>query len=158
VTVIVYRNSNDKKGDFVRKYSVVAITLLCFCGMAVAAHAQEEGTMVVTVPFEFVAGHKTLPAGIYTVGRAAPDTNSPLIISDRNHSSFLLPAAFDDTPADDVRLSFEHVGNTYLLSQVKTQIGTYTFVGDPTAGLAKLARMRPHDSTKNSMTTASGSQ
>jgi len=143
----------------VKKYFVVAVSLLCFCGMAVAKHAQEAGKVAVNVPFEFIAGTRTLPAGTYTVSRISSDTNSPLIISDRNHSSLLLPAAFDGFPVDDVRLSFEHVGDTYLLSEVKTQIGTYTIARGPaTASLAKLARMRPRDSATNSMTTSSGSQ
>jgi hypothetical protein len=143
----------------VTKYSAVVISLLCLCGMVVAAQAQNEGAIVVTVPFEFVAGSTTLPAGEYTVTRNSSDTNSPLLISDHSHSLFLLPVAFDDTAADDVGLSFEHVGDTYLLKEVKTQIGTYTIdKGPTTASLAKAARMKPHDSTKSSMTSSSGSQ
>jgi hypothetical protein len=143
----------------VNKYSAVAISLLCLCGMVVAAQAQNEGAIVVTVPFEFVAGSTTLPAGKYTVKRNSADTNSPLLISDHSHGAFLQAAAFDGTPADDARLSFERVGDAYLLKEVKTQIGTYTVArGRGTASLAKVARMKPHDSTKSSMTSASGSQ
>jgi hypothetical protein len=143
----------------VNKYSAVAIGLLCLCGIVVAAQAQSEGAIVVTVPFEFVAGSTTLPAGTYTVKRNSADTNSPLLIFDHSHGAFLQPAAFDDTTADDARLSFERVGGTYLLKEVKTQIGTYTVARGPaTASLAKVARMKPHDSTKSSMTSSSGSQ
>src|SRR6266566_4045585 len=131
------------KGEFVQKHSVVAISLLCLCGMVIAAQAQDEGAVVVTVPFEFIAGSTTLPAGTYTVTRNSADTNSLLVISDHSHGLFLLPAAFDDTPADDVRLSFEPVGDTYLLKEVKTQIGTYTIDRGPTtASLAKVTRMK----------------
>ena len=140
-----------------KKY-FVAVSLLCLWGMAVAAHAQEAGKIAVNVPFEFIAGTRTLPAGTYTVSRTSSDTNSPLIISDRKHSSLLLPAAFDDTPADNIRLSFEHVGDAYLLSEVATQIGTYTIATDPaSASLAKLAKMKTHDDMKSGMTSASGS-
>ena len=140
-----------------KKYFVVAVSLLCFCGMAVAAHAQEAGKVAVNVPFEFIAGTRRLPAGTYTVSRTSSDTNSPLTISDRNHSALLLPAAFDDTPADNIRLSFEHVGDAYLLSEVATQIGTYTIRRPAFAGLAKLAKMKTHDNMKSGMTSASGS-
>jgi hypothetical protein len=147
------------KGEFVNKYSAVAISLLCLYGMVVTAQAQDSGAVVVTVPFEFVAGSTTLPAGTYTVKRSSADTNSPLLIFDHSHGAFLQPTAFDGAPADHVRLSFEHMGDTYLLKQVKTQIGTYTVArGAATASMAKVTRMKPHDSTKSSMTSSSGSQ
>ena len=34
-------------------------------------------------------------------------------------------------PVDDVCLSFERVGDTYLLSEVKAQVGTYTIAKRP---------------------------
>ena len=74
-----------------KKYSAVAVTLLVCCGMALTAHAQQEGKVVVTVPCEFIAGSKTLPAGTYTIGRLSLDTGSPLLISNRTNSSFVLP-------------------------------------------------------------------
>jgi hypothetical protein len=142
----------------VKKYSIVAVTLLFCCGIALTAHAQEEGKVVVTVPFEFIAGSKTLPAGTYTIGRLSLDTRSPLVISSRTNGSVVLPGAFDGTPADNSRLSFEHVGETYLLSEVATEIGTYTIVTGPAAAsLSRLANMKSHDSMK-SETSASGSQ
>ena len=90
-----------------------------------------------TVPLEFIAGSITLSAGTYTVTRNSADTNSdsPLVISAHSHSSLLQPAAFDGSPVDDVCLSFERVGDTYLLSEVKAQVGTYT--------IAKRARLLP---------------
>jgi len=66
----------------VNKYPAVAISLLCLCGMVVAAQAQNEGAIVVNVPFEFVAGSTTLPAGKYKVTRNSAD-NSLLLISDQ---------------------------------------------------------------------------
>ena len=141
-----------------KKYSVVAVTLLFCCGMALTAHAQEEGKVVVTVPFEFMAGSKALPAGTYTISRLSLDTRSPLVISSRTDSALVLPAAFDDAAGDKVRLSFEHVGETYLLSGVATETGTYTIATGPAAAsLSRLAKMKSHDSMKSD-TSASGSQ
>lgn len=141
------------------KYSAVAISLLCLCGMVVAAQAQDEGAIVVTVPFEFVAGSTTLPAGTYTVTRNSADTNSPLLISNRSRGAFLRPAAFDSAPVDNARLSFEHLGDAYVLSQVKTPIGAYTIAtGGTIANLTKIAKVKTHDSMKSGMTSASGGQ
>ena len=79
-----------------KKYLVVAVTLLVCCGMALAAHAQDAGTVVVNVPFEFMAGSQTLPAGTYTIRRAFAETSSALLISGGGtHGLFVLPAAFD---------------------------------------------------------------
>jgi len=142
-----------------RKYSAVAVTLLVCCGMALTAHAQQEGKVVVTVPCEFIAGSKTLPAGTYTIGRLSLDTGSPLLISNRTNSSFVLPAVFDGAAGDKVRLSFEHVGETYLLSGVTTEAGTYTIATGPaTASLSRLAKMKSHDSMKSDASASAGSQ
>ena len=141
-----------------KKYSVVALTLVLCCGMALAAHAQDAGRVVVTVPFEFIAGGQTLPAGTYTIGKAFSETSSALIISSGAHASFVLPAAFDNATGDKVQLSFEHVGETYLLSGVTTETGTYTIATGPAvASLSKLAKMKSHDSMKSG-SSASGSQ
>jgi len=141
-----------------KKFSAVAVTLLVCCGLALTAHAQEEGKVVVTVPFEFMAGGQTLPAGTYTIGKISSDIRSPLVISSRNHSSLVLPAAFDDAAGNKVQLSFERVGETHLLSAVATEAGTYTIATGPAvARLSRSAKMKSHDSMKND-TSASGSQ
>jgi hypothetical protein len=127
----------------VNKYSIFALVLLAFAGTVVIAHAQEEGKVVVSVPFSFFAGTKMLPAGKYTVSRTASDTNSPLIIYGNGNSALVLPVAFDDAPVDDLRLSFARVGDAYLLSEVKTQIGTYSIgTGREAATLTRLAQTK----------------
>ncbi len=141
-----------------KKYSVVAVMLLFCCGMALTAHAQAEGKVVVTVPFEFMAGGQTLPAGTYTIGRAFPETSSALLISGGTHGLFALPAAFDGGAGNKVQLSFEDVGGTHLLSAVTTEAGTYTIATGPAAAsLSRLAKMKSHDSMKSD-SSASGSQ
>ena len=146
------------KEKFMKKYSVVAVTLLVCCGMALNAHAQDAGRVVVTVPFEFTAGGQTLPAGTYTIGKASSDARSPLVMSSRSHSALVLPAAFDNATGNKVQLSFERVGDTHLLSAVTTEAGTYTIAtGQAEASLSRLAKMKSHDSMKND-TSASGSE
>ena len=125
------------------KYSIFALVLLAFAGTVVVAHAQEEGKVVVSVPFDFFAGTKMLPAGKYTVSRSSSDTNSPLIIYGNGNSVLVLPVAFDDVPADNLRFNFDHVGGAYLLSEVKTQIGTYSIgTSREAATLTRLAQAK----------------
>jgi len=127
----------------VNKYSIFALVLLAFAGTVVVAHAQEEGKVVVSVPFDFFAGTKMLPAGKYTVSRSSSDTNSPLIIYGNGNSVLVLPVAFDDVPADNLRFNFDHVGGAYLLSEVKTQIGTYSIgTSREAATLTRLAQAK----------------
>lgn len=48
--------------------------------LAAAAVAQVSHAVVVSVPFDFVAGEKRMPAGRYTVSRVRSDAESALLI------------------------------------------------------------------------------
>ena len=52
-----------KKLNYVR----ILVAVVGILGLGLAAEAEVRGEIVVTLPFEFVAGGKTLPAGTYTV-------------------------------------------------------------------------------------------
>jgi hypothetical protein len=110
----------------VKKYSMLAFTLIIALGLGSRANAQGEERVVVNVPFEFFAGGKMLPAGSYTISSLSSDNTSSLVIASRSDGAFVLPAAFDDVPVENVQLSFDHIGGAYLLSAVKTRIGTYS--------------------------------
>jgi hypothetical protein len=105
----------------------VVLTLTCLLGVGISAHAQDTEGVRVKVPFEFVAGGKTLPAGTYTIGRLSLEAYSGIAISGYGHGALVLPIAVDGTPAGQPKLSFEHVGGKYFLSQVDTAGGIYTF-------------------------------
>jgi hypothetical protein len=94
-------------------------------GVSVSAHAEDINRVKVTVPFDFVAGGQTLPAGTYSVSRIADQSYSALAIRNDNNSVFVLPVVFDGVSADNAKLTFEHVGNKYLLSKVETIGGAY---------------------------------
>ena len=61
-------------------YSPVVLTVTCLLGLGMSARAQDVDKVTVNVPFEFVAGGQTLPAGTYTVSRVSDQTSSPLVI------------------------------------------------------------------------------
>ncbi len=52
-----------------RQYLTVLSTLICVLGLGLGARAQEEGTVVARVPYDFVVGGRVLPAGSYRVSR-----------------------------------------------------------------------------------------
>ena len=110
-----------------KSYLTAVLMLTCLLGVGVSAHAQDPDAVVVSVPFEFVAGGATLHAGEYRVSRVSPGVNRELaILSYNKGGALLLPLAFEDGSAGEPVLSFEHVGGKYFLSRIKTLSGVYT--------------------------------
>ena len=110
-----------------KSYLTAALMLTCLLGVGVSARAQDADAVIVSVPFQFVAGGATLPAGEYRVSRVNPGINRELAISGYHKGgALLLPLAFDDGLTNEPTLSFEHVGGKYFLSRIKTPSGVYT--------------------------------
>ena len=139
-------------------YLTVVLTLTCLLGLGISARAQELNKVAVKVPFEFVAGGQTLPAGTYSVSRVSSGDPQSLVIrsNDSNDNSvFLIPAFFDGSPvsvnggsADHPELGFEHVGDKYFLSEVETLGGVYAF-RTPRA-MTQVAQMKDHGNGSSS--------
>ena len=133
-------------------YFTAVLTLTCLLGLGLRAHAQDASGVVVNVPFEFVAGAKTLPAGTYSIGRLAPGIHPALFIDskDSGTSALVLPSVPDGVSSGQTALSFERVGNQVFLSKVETPAGVY-IVLTPRA-IAKLAKMNDRGTTSFSGT------
>jgi hypothetical protein len=131
-------------------YLNVVLTLTCLLGLGLGARAQDASRVVVTVPFEFVAGGETLPAGTYTVSRVSPEAKPGLVIRSYDKSAFLLAMAFDGVSADQAKLGFEHVGDKYFLSKIETPAGIYT-IGTPRA-MIKVAQRKDQGTLSSSGT------
>jgi hypothetical protein len=137
-----------------KSYLIVVLMLTYVLGVGVSARAQDADAVVVSVPFEFVAGGATLPAGEYRVSRVNPGANRELAISGYNRGHvFVLPAAFDDGPANQPTLSFEHVGGKYFLSRIKTPSGVYTMPAS-----REMVMLGKANSPSRSTSSASGGQ
>jgi hypothetical protein len=108
-------------------YFTTVLTLTCLLGLGISARAQDTDGVRVNVPFEFVAGGATLPAGTYTVGRVSLEMYSSIAISGHGHSAFVLPIAIDGPRTEQPKLSFEYVGDRHFLREVDTPGGIYTF-------------------------------
>jgi hypothetical protein len=111
-----------------KSYLAAVLMFTCLLVGGVSASAQDVDAVVASVPFQFVAGGVTLPAGEYRISRVNPGVNRELAISGYDEGgAFLLPLTFDDVaPAGQPTLSFEHVGGKYFLSGIKTLNGVYT--------------------------------
>jgi hypothetical protein len=109
------------------KYASILVAIICFLVLGVAAKAQIRGEIVVTLPFEFVIGGKTLPAGTYRVSRVSDDKRSGLILSsyENRTSVFVHPVEFESTSENKPQVSFERVGEQHFLSKIETRDDIY---------------------------------
>ena len=133
----------------------VVLTLTCLLGLGISSRAQDIDKLAVNVPFDFVAGGETLPAGTYSVSRVSPEINRSLAIRNSENSVFVIPMFFDGSPAsvngvsaDHAELSFEHVGDKYFLSKVQTLGGVYA-IRTPRA-MTQVAQMKDHGTASSS--------
>jgi len=107
-------------------YLTAVLTITCLLGLGINAHAQDTEGVRVKVPFEFVAGGTTLPAGTYAVGRVSSGTSQVLSIRSYDKGALFQPIAFDGYATGQAKLAFEHLGDKYFLSGVETPAGVYT--------------------------------
>ena len=137
-----------------KSYLTAVLMLTCLLGVGVSARAQDADAAVVSVPFEFVAGGATLPAGEYRVSRVNPGVTRELSISGYNKgNAYVLPLAFDDGSANQPTVSFEHVGGKYFLTRIKTLSGIYTLPAS-----REMVMLGKANSPNPSASSASGSQ
>lgn len=112
-----------------KSYFAAVLTLTCVLGIGINARAQDVDGVVVTVPFEFVAGGATLPPGEYKISRIYPGLNRDLAISGYHKGgALLIPLMFEEKSDTDgqPKLRFEHTGGRYVLSAIKTLGGVYS--------------------------------
>ena len=83
-----------------------------------AAPVRAQDTLTSHIPFAFVAGHVTLPAGNYTISR--PDPLGPIQIKDTTgrHSVYLLTVGTRADETQNPELVFARVADSYLLLRI----------------------------------------
>jgi Tfp pilus assembly protein PilX len=102
-----------------KKRVLLMTSILALAALASARVALAQQKMIVDVPFAFVAGHATLPAGEYYIQSSSSDSVITLICrSDRSASAMVLStAATKLAPATKSKLVFNRYGNRYFLAQ-----------------------------------------
>jgi hypothetical protein len=107
----------------------IMVPLFAFTALAFTAKAQVADQLNVNVPYEFVVGSKTMPAGTYRVGRISTSTASELFLSSfENHTGVLVvPAEWVDARNDAAaRLTFEQINGQHFLSKIETAEHVFT--------------------------------
>jgi hypothetical protein len=109
-----------------RLYVVALAVMACLGSLSSTACAQDQDAIVARVPFEFVAGARTMPSGVYSIARLTHDAHTGIAITSRDKSALVLPVAVDQaSPQHTAALDFEHVGDKYILSGIQTLDRTY---------------------------------
>lgn len=128
----------------------ILIAVFSVAGSAIATRAQVQDQLVVTIPFEFVAAGKTLPAGTYNVNRVSD--NDPVLILqsfEKRTGVILLPSQVEGGSTDKVQVSFERVGGRYLLSKIATAKNIFTIPVPPSSTKEVLAHNSLSDSSSS---------
>jgi hypothetical protein len=123
----------------------ILLALIGLFGLGASAQAQEEGKVLAKIPYQFVAGGETLPAGTYTITRVSSERLRTLEIRNNEtpkDNAFLQPIYSDDA-VNHAELSLERVGDTYYLSRVATLAGAYTLPIPKAANT--VAKVKQHD-------------
>ena len=139
-----------------KMYFTAVLILMGLFGVGVRAHAQVADAVVVSVPFEFVAGGATLSAGEYRIGRVSYGSIPELAIRSYDKpGAFLLPLTFDENAGTDNQptLRFEYLGGKHFLSAITTLDGVYTMPAS--RGMVVLGKA---NSPSPSTSSASGGQ
>src|SRR5260370_4331176 len=105
-----------------KKRLCVIASLLLLSLMAVQQLVRAQDAMAVSIPFEFLAGRATVPAGEYSIQKLN-ETSAVLLIhySDPSASVLLITnAAQAKKMQTGSKLVFNRYGNRYFLSQVWT--------------------------------------
>jgi hypothetical protein len=102
-----------------KKRTFVMTSLLLLSLMAAAQVVEAQESLVVNIPFEFVAGKATLPAGEYRVEKLEKGSVVVLVRGWRPGASaaVMTMAAQANEPQSDSKLVFNRYGNRYFLSE-----------------------------------------
>ena len=112
-----------------KKYARILVAVTFLLGLSVAANAEIQPQIAVTLPFNFVVNGKTLPAGSYTVKRLSQQPFDALLLTsdDSGTSVFVLPTEMEDASDYKPKVSFHKVGEQHFLSAIETEDYVYNF-------------------------------
>ena len=109
-----------------KKFAKIFVAAVFILGLSGAAKAESQDGIVVTLPFKFVVGGTTLPAGTYTM-RAVSGESGLLMITnhDTSKSVLVLPYVSDSASTDNPKLEFRRGGEEHFLSSIHTATRNY---------------------------------
>ena len=127
-----------------KNYARILVAVVFSLGICGAARAATQDDIVVKLPFTFVAGGKTLPAGTYMVRHVSDESSGPLIITNRENGSsvLVLPYVSDHASVDKPQVIFQEVGEEHFLSAIQTTFDIYQIPVSHSAVMEAVAKVR----------------
>jgi hypothetical protein len=110
-----------------KKYAKILVAIVFILGLSGAAKAESQDGVIVTLPFKFVVGRKTLPAGTYTVRNVSDNPSGLLMITnhDTSKSVLVLPYMDESASTEKPELEFQQGGEAHFLSTIYTSWRIY---------------------------------
>jgi len=111
-----------------RNYVRMLVVSLFVASIGVAAQAGEPDQLLVNIPYNFVVGGKTLPAGAYRVSRVSDNDLHQIAISsvDTGSSVLTLSAQVQQASHFQPKITFQHAGDQNFLSKIQTENHVFT--------------------------------
>lgn len=126
-----------------RYFIGVLAAVFGMAAFAVAGKATTSDQLVVNVPYEFVVGGKTLPAGTYRLTRLSDSNVGELaLVNVDKHASVLLNASeWEDVRGDKPELRFQQIAGQHFLSGIETAEHVFDI---PVSKSAVMEAMKSH--------------
>src|SRR5580700_3703989 len=117
------------RGELMKKYTRILAATMFLLGLGVAANAETQPVITVNMPFAFVAGKTTLPAGAYVVKRISDQPFDVLMITNRDKGTSVLlnPVEMEDASTYKPNVSLRLVGEQHSISRIQTVDYVYNF-------------------------------
>jgi len=107
------------KKQIVKGLAMLVLTLALAGASAVVANGQSNARLVAHVPFDFVVGDKTLPAGEYRVAATDQSGETIAIANSQGDAAIRLSNPMERNDREKAaKLVFRRYGGTYFLAQV----------------------------------------
>jgi len=112
-----------------KKFAWILVAIVFIVGLSGVAKAESQDGVTVTLPFKFVVGAKTLPAGTYTVRNWSDDPSGPLELTNHDSSKrvLVLPYVSEGASTSKPGLDFQRGGEVHFLSTIQTTQRIYRF-------------------------------
>lgn len=112
------------KKQITRAFAITGLLLSLAVNTSQTFAAQATGRLAFDVPFEFVAGGKTLPAGRYAVTRVTRDSARVLLIRrEDGRASVTVQTIEGEADGELPQVTFKRYGERYFLSLVSARGG-----------------------------------
>lgn len=107
-----------------RFFNISLATIILASALTIGAQAQSSSAqrVIATIPFSFTAGHKTLPAGKYTITVLNPSSDRKIlqIRSMNGRSSVIVQTTGVISAAtENAKLVFDRYGDTYVFARAQ---------------------------------------